>query len=296
MTNLSNALAWRLVCGVNLVGAGTRYFSGEFGGYYFELHFVDAPTLNEVTVDGQPGNDVWIDYLEALNGESLSEFNAFMHNKIQLYSGNLAVFQERLATAGLPTMTRLSQDTQGFSVGHVAFAISGRMFEIVGPASSASDLDSFQDWNATSECPEASSLPETLDFYQNLDADIGRVDDYEGEAALLLVGIQMSYHDVLTSSDTTSPSDGTVSAVSGSSKGGDNIELVYEHLSQFTGAQVTVDLESDACDVVGLTWKSMAGLKIRYVQNNVATTGNKSLAEYDDYFASDHATFANSTW
>ena len=71
--------------------AGARSFTHvhalQFGGYMGELHFVDAPLLYDGTMDGTTGMDAWVDYFEELNGgedDGSLDFNAFMHNKIQV--------------------------------------------------------------------------------------------------------------------------------------------------------------------------------------------------------------------
>ena len=54
-------------------------------------------------------------------------------------------------------------------------------------------------------------------------------------------------------------------------------------LNRFTGAEMTVEEESDTCTVTKLSWPSMGNFGVRYVRNSAATSGSKSLADYDDY-------------
>ena len=46
--------------------------------------------------------DWWVDYFEDLNGD-LSKFNAFMHNKIQLFTPHLQTFNDRINSAASST-------------------------------------------------------------------------------------------------------------------------------------------------------------------------------------------------
>ena len=111
-----------------------------------ELHFVDAPMLYDGTMDGTAGMDAWVTYFEDLNSgedDGSLDFNAFMHNKIQLYTADLDEFDTKFRSAndgaGLPTLKRQSVDSSGAAVAHLGIAISGRMFELVGPLSSVRD-------------------------------------------------------------------------------------------------------------------------------------------------------------
>lgn len=79
------------------------FTSLEFGGHLGELHFVDAPTLNDVEeVGGGPGMDYWVLYFEDLN-DDFSTFNAFMHNKLQLYTEDLGEIAPHFLSENPPT-------------------------------------------------------------------------------------------------------------------------------------------------------------------------------------------------
>ena len=319
---------------------GSPYASNEFGNsssedasFDFELHWVDSSSLNDFMATPKNGTanatrmtDAWVEYFDALNGD-LSTFNAFMHNKIQLYATDLAPLIRRIKSRGLATMARLSIDTEGFTVLHVGFAIAGRIYEIVGAYDGAAaaevkggrgtgggeggggggggggDIVAF--WNATTECAVAHSLHGSLASYRAL-AFSDSYRRFKGRPALMVVGISMTYHD-------PSPTTSSSRSSSNASKSSTDITTLFSHLSAFTGATVAAEATAspETCASTALTWDQMPGLAVRYVHNRHAddelfagidggsesdsSSGRsaRSVRSYDAYAAALHATFAS---
>lgn len=299
-SDLGCAKNWRMWC-----EAAAPFYSSEFGNDTFELHFVDAPTLNDVTVDNgtTAGNEFWVDYFEDLNGD-LTDFNAFMHNKIQLFVQDLSVWEDRLDSAGQNQRKRLATDSEGVAVALLSFAVpgTGKMYELVGPASTSADASAYTALDTATECPAASALPQPLSFYaKRLVEDADHVDDFDGSPAFMLTTLAMTHDFAGTAAGTTDAAGAaeerrrelTGAATTG---GADNIATLFSHLSTFTGATVEVEADSDECTVVGVHWDNQDGVMVRYVQNKAATTGDMTLADYDKYFADNHRTFSDANW
>ena len=257
----------------------------------FELHFVDAGTLNDqVDVNGTRGLDRWMEQFDALN-KNLSRFNSFMHNKAMLFARDLAPFVSRLEEAGISTFRRQSLDQEGAAVGHVGFTVGSRILELVGPLQS---LPGFGDsapssrflepepW-APNECPQAQLLPASLAELAVLPSD---PDDagplWNGTAdALVFLGFSVAQ------GPTT------------------DISTLLAHLTNFTGAEVVTQamprtgpgdaVAEEACDVTEITWSTMPNLAVRYVQNFASQPGAGDVQALDDYVASDHALYLNSS-
>ena len=118
----------------------------------------------------------WLAYFERLNGD-MSEFNAFLHNKVQLFVGEIGPYLDALDKAQVPYMRRRSTMKNGTAatdvlVAHCTVSIAGRAYELVSPVDGA-DADAavrarvkaWPQW-ADHECPPAHALhSRTLEEY-----------------------------------------------------------------------------------------------------------------------------------
>jgi len=232
------------------------YPSKEFANRTGELHWVDAPTLADLTVDGRRGMDVWVERFNALNG-NLTQFNALMHNKAQLYTSDLAPYSTTLAAEGVPTMRRTSKDSDGHPVAHLSFSVAGRIYELVGPLSTLPG-DAPEPWR-DQECPPAHSLGTSLASLWGASMKSAVSVD------TMLVGVSITHH------DPTGPA----------------LQGATTHLKEFTGAKVHVEAEHPSCTVLGLRWDSMPDLTVRYVRSS--GPGAALIKEYDSCAAQCHA-------
>jgi hypothetical protein len=75
----------------------------------------------------------WQDYFHGVNG-NLTQFNAFMHNKNQLYVADLTPYQSALDRDAVPYMRRVSKyPSRGYMLAHLSLEVAGRIVELVGP-------------------------------------------------------------------------------------------------------------------------------------------------------------------
>ena len=177
---------------------GSPYSALEFMNNTFELHWVSASTLQDLTVGESKtrATDAWIGYLEELNGDDM-RFSAFSHNKVQLFARNVTAYAERFAAGGVPTLKRLSYDAAGVAVAHVSVAVAGRVYEIVGAATGAETA--WPAWSSA-ECAPAHGLPDTVAFYDGAAKTAFWRERGFGFGELLVVNIGASFHDPLATS------------------------------------------------------------------------------------------------
>ncbi|KAK7233849.1 hypothetical protein SO694_00100063 [Aureococcus anophagefferens] len=177
---------------------GSPYSALEFMNNTFELHWVSAPTLQDLTVGESKtrATDAWIGYLEELNGDDM-RFSAFSHNKVQLFARNVTAYAERFAAGGVPTLKRLSYDAAGVAVAHVSVAVAGRVYEIVGAATGAETA--WPAWSSA-ECAPAHGLPDTVAFYDGAAKTAFWRERGFGFGELLVVNIGASFRYVDNSS------------------------------------------------------------------------------------------------
>ena len=98
---------WRAWCVVR-----APYASTEFGGHAFELHWVEAPSLNDLKrSDGRSALDGWIQ-----GWEGSDSFSAFSHNKVQLFTTDLDAWVSPLLADGV----RLTQGRKRVMFSHLA--------------------------------------------------------------------------------------------------------------------------------------------------------------------------------
>ncbi|KAH8059644.1 hypothetical protein JL722_5273 [Aureococcus anophagefferens] len=237
---------------------GSPYSALEFMNNTFELHWVSAPTLQDLTVGESKtrATDAWIGYLEELNGDDM-RFSAFSHNKVQLFARNVTAYAERFAAGGVPTLRRLSYDAAGVAVAHTAW-----------PA-----------WSAA-ECAPAHGLPDTVAFYDGAAKTAFWRERGFGFGELLVVNIGASFHDPLAKGAKAAPRD--------------MISTLYTHLETLAGASVSRVAASSTCVYSEIAFDSMPGLAFRYVDNSSPQiySGNRTLETYDNFFAESHHTFA----
>ena len=257
---------------------GSPYSALEFMNNTFELHWVSAPTLQDLTVGDSKtrATDAWIGYLEELNGDDM-RFSAFSHNKVQLFARNVTAYAERFAAGGVPTLKRLSYDAAGVAVAHVSVAIAGRVYEIVGAATGSQT--GWPAWSAA-ECAPAHGLPDTVAFYDGAAKTAFWRERGFGFGELLVVNIGASFHDPLAKGAKAAPRD--------------MISTLYTHLETLAGASVSRVAASSTCVYSEIAFDSMPGLAFRYVDNSSPEIheGNRTLETYDNFFAESHHTFA----
>ncbi|KAH8057921.1 hypothetical protein JL722_6463 [Aureococcus anophagefferens] len=107
--------------------------NGYLMSYGPQVHWVEASILSN---DPQPIK-YWQDYFEELNGD-LSSWNAFMHNKVSMFTSNVTAPYLRMVENKIPLMLRTSDGYSGKAsptgeLAHVLFQVAGRMYEIAGP-------------------------------------------------------------------------------------------------------------------------------------------------------------------
>ena len=104
------------------------------------LHFVEAPALTE----GPVPLVEWVDFFERVVEDALegNQWNAFMHNRVQLYTSSanfLAHYDAIIAYGG--NVTLLGRRTTGYvhdgdetvEVAHLLFHVTGRVYELAAP-------------------------------------------------------------------------------------------------------------------------------------------------------------------
>lgn len=256
------------------------YTGVEWKGHTFELHWVDAPSLNDfVNSSGNHDNDAWIEYLDGLNRPQL-EFNPFSHNKVQLYVRDLALYLERFIVGNVTHSKRWSLDKTGARVAHVGFNLAGRIYELVG-----SPVDDVKEWTHWSqpECSAAHELEDSLKFYEDMAERAYPSSLGFGFGEMLVVGISMSFHDPL----------GKAQAAPAKS-----IATLYDHLEILAGARIQKrELTSKTCSIAEIRFDSMPGLVTRYVKNDSPQlkTLPKNIEDYDSYAAALHAQYSLAT-
>ena len=256
-----------LGCGGLKVGCTVKCASCTTGSA--QLHWVDSKGLDfhsgSMKVEG------WESYFKHLNA-NMTFFNAFMHNKNQLYVLRIGAIQAALDNASVPYYRRVSKYPHlgNYEIAHIGVDVAGRVVEIVGPYENLHDNTDFNVW-ADIECPAAHALSYTEDEYNNwaMSFFIGddEVDGWEDRMEVstpLFVGTSASSHDPQLHG-----------------------EMMTE-MYNYTGAKATLIEESDYCTVMTLTWPDFEGWEFRYVHNKQAPIGSLSLEDYDTYIEDVH--------
>lgn len=156
------------------------YASAEFGGDSFELHWVEAPRLNDLRANGTSLLDDWIRSWDA------SPRSAFGQNKIQLYASDLRVYARQLPE-DVVAYRRSSLDRNGERVAHIGVDLGNRAYELVGR------LDDVvrEPWRPD-ECPRAQVLASSL---ADLEA-LNLTGSFDGRPRLVFVAASAATSDL----------------------------------------------------------------------------------------------------
>ena len=261
-----------------------------------QLHFVNGPKLHgsetaaswiaailDVTLgsaEGRgPGNPAY--------SSTNASFNAFMHNKVQMYAPDVSGFEKALRRDEVATIRRSSEisvdgSDETTQLAHLLIPMEGRGYEIVGPLASldAASRDAFTPW-VDSECAASSSFSESLaSLDERYRASENTTVWYDTDDRAKLDGrpqpMLTQIHVAKAASADTRPA--------------------LSHLGDFTTATVETRSLSSDCSVSSATWATMPGVVVKYVQNSHADLPAKELLEdyeaavratHDAYFSSD---------
>lgn len=257
-----------------------------------QLHWVESDILSN---DDKP-IERWQPYFERLNGD-MSKFNAFMHNKISLFTTDLTKPLAQLERAGIKTLRRRGTRYTGLAsptgeVGHLVFQIAGRAYELVGPVTADFHVTakSWDEWTVD-ECPAAHRLNDDLDEYvskykdfvavaKDVDVMYAWAQD-RGYYPPMLAGISLA----LSPDDTVA------------------IDDLFSDLDSLAEMDSYVESDAYGCTVYRLNltvvydWKA----PLRYVVNERSLDdllGNETwtVAEYNGYIANTHRRQKSDDW
>lgn len=269
-----------------------------------QLHWVDASLLSN---DEQPV-ELWQDQFELLNG-NMSTWNAFMHNKVQMFVSDMASMLQNLQKSNysVPIMYRRSTNYTGHAsakgeLAHVLFPIAGRIYELTAPVTqSISTIAATWDEWSEDECPASHRLDTDLDQY------VTTYEQYVQEAEMLMPMMKSwanergYYPPMLT-------------AISVATEAGDDTGIdsrLVDDLTNLASIGARVEHSSDTCHVVRLSTVTSHGYKapVRYVTNvpanraletaaeapeAAATTMRMTVAGYNSYIQETHLKVAGS--
>ena len=181
------------------------------------LHFVEAPALTE----GPVPLVEWVDFFERVVEDALegNQWNAFMHNRVQLYtsSANFLAHYDAIAAYG-GNVTLLGRRTTGYvhdgdetvEVAHLLFHVTGRVYELAAPVLGDATLAALAAaWPVygESECEAAMRLPsrsvdlldayyreKAAEYYASSEFYAAWIDE-KGFAPPVLLDIQVSARD-----------------------------------------------------------------------------------------------------
>mmetsp|Transcript_19547 Transcript_19547/g.77765 ORF Transcript_19547/g.77765 Transcript_19547/m.77765 type:complete len:522 (-) Transcript_19547:72-1637(-) len=274
-----------------------------------QLHWVESAVLAS---DPKP-IAVWEAYFDDLNAD-MSRFNAFMHNKITMFTTDLAPFLVAFRAQNKTFLRRRSttyahgRASPIGQVAHVVFALAGRAYELVAPvaATNAYGDDAWPEWSA-SECEPAHRLDSDLDKYA--DAYDAYVRDAEPETAAwaaergyyppMFASVGVALGSISTKNQHTSDSD-DLAAVNAS---------LFPDLAAVAGLEAYLERQTATCAVYRLPTVSSKGFKgpVRYVVNRASVVGGDGpvnnagvvgVAEYNAYVLATHKaiTGAHADW
>ena len=264
-----------------------------------QLHWVDASALSN---DPHPIEE-WQPRFEALNG-NLSQWNAFMHNKVTMFLPDLMAPLRQLRNTSAPLMFRRGTGYSGHvsevgELGHVLFPIAGRIYEMVGPITSTmvSETRDWPEWTS-SECPASHRLDDDLDQY------VSKYQQYVVETKLLFSQMEdwateRGYYPPMLAGI-------SVAAAAGDSTG--YAGTLVDDLAEYASIGSRVEYSSDKCSVTRISTITSHGFKapVRYVTNVVANRILESAADaagtqprmtvlaYNDYIQSAHSAITGS--
>lgn len=287
--------------GMESVGCNSTHIGGSYKVNFTatgssstnnQIHWVNGPIMNGAGVAAE-----WVKkILMATVGTTESKglvydsdtvtSNAFMHNKVQFYVPDIGLFATKLDDAGVPHLKRKSTvassatDTTPVELAHLSVPVEAKTYEIVGPLatlSSASDSDSYEEWSAY-ECPNCHHLAEdfaTLQYrYEVTDNTTTWTDSDTGEADGRPQPMLVAVHVAVSSSQTL-----------------DEMRTDFANLRDYTRAKWELSTSTDGtCNVASLSWKSMPGVVVKYVQNNHEDLPSKDeLVEYEQTWTDEYA-------
>lgn len=249
-----------------------------------QLHWVESEILSN---DDKP-IERWQPYFEELNGD-MSKFNAFMHNKISLFTTDLAKPLAQLERHGIKTLRRRGTRYSGLAsptgeLGHLVFEIAGRAYELVGPVTADfhATAKSWDEWTVD-ECPFAHRLNNDLDEYVSKYQDFVAVAK-QSEAVSGWAQDRGYYPPMLA-------------GISFALSQDEAIDDLFSDLQSLAGIENYVESESDGCAVYRLNTRVVYGWSapVRYVVNerslhDLSKNETWTVAAYNDYIAKTHET------
>jgi len=167
-------------------------------------------------------------------------------------------------------------DSTKVELAHLSVPVEGKTYEIVGPLVTLADTGSYDDYVEWSdyECPTCQSLAEdfttlntryegTANTTTWINWDTGKVDGRD-EPMLVSVHVAVSYKQTL-----------------------DDMGVIFEHLHDYTHAKWELSsTDSSSCKVASLSWDSMPGIVVKYVQNNHEDLPDRDgLASYEEVWS-----------
>ena len=279
-----------LGCGGLKISAGTTASAGP------RLHFVQSATLSN---DPTP-IDEWERYWVALHGD-MTAWNGFMHSKATLFTTQFAKVLANLETK-VPVMRRKSTgytfdaaahpDWTG-DVAHALFPIRGRVYEVVGPATTAMEkafkISDWETWGAD-ECEAAHRLDDSLEDYASTfgaystgyDEDDSQYADWAASTGY--------WPPMLAAVSTAVPEHFTKGVADGTLK-------LADALADITSTALALEtVEAGACVVAhAATVSTYTGFKLplKYVYNAKAQVrGESSVDDFNRYVANAHENIA----
>mmetsp|Transcript_15123 Transcript_15123/g.47507 ORF Transcript_15123/g.47507 Transcript_15123/m.47507 type:complete len:506 (-) Transcript_15123:304-1821(-) len=268
------------------LGCGGVKINGYLMPFGPQLHWVESTILSN---DPTP-IEVWQQYFDDLN-DGFAEFNAFMHNKITMFTSNLSQPLAALRHTGIPLMYRRSTGYSGAAspvreLAHVLFPIAGRAYELAAPVTEdiLSETRSWPKWNdEANECPRAHRLDQNLDEYVDV------YNTYVAEAPEVMAkwADERGYHPPMLALTTVAVTDKDLKLLE---------DTLFADLSSITGMTVIEELRSSACDVYRVPTVSSKAFRspVRYVVNyraneKLAANGDgRSVGDYNSYILSTH--------
>lgn len=270
--------------------------NGYLMSYGPQVHWVESSILSN---DPQPIK-LWQDYFESLNGD-LGTWNAFMHNKVSMFTSNLTAPYLRLVELHTPLMLRRSTGYTGKSspsgeLAHVLFQVAGRMYEITGPVTAefASWSDAWDEWSDF-ECPSSHRLDSNLDEY------VATYDGYVADANEMMTKWydMRGYYPPMLAGVSIATAETADESLDG--------DALTDDLQSIAAVHSYSELDSDTCSITRVATVSAKGFRspVRYVTNVLAnnaivtstdpSTGETSgltVADYNSYIFKTHAEIA----
>ncbi|KAJ8598596.1 hypothetical protein CTAYLR_001690 [Chrysophaeum taylorii] len=252
----------------------------------FQLHFVESRIL---AADPRPIQQ-WQDYFEDLNGD-LSSFNVFMHNKVTLFTTQLDEMKDKLDAMGKPLMLRRSSgyyyQGEDTSLGHVLFALAGRIYELVGPTN--------RDWHEWSdaECPLAHGfadkrLDSRAEWFREVNDISSKSQQWKNNRGF--------YPPMFAGGSVL------IGASDLDDDGGGGISVLFQDLANVAGLDVhATESSSDGCTVYEIPTQVVGpySAPVKYVVNtNLENPGLEEVSEYNAYVREIHDDYTgkDKTW